>query len=121
MYFPIQRIQTDRGTGFFAIKVQKYLLSQSMRFRPINPESPYLSDKVEGSQKTDLSKFYPTIDFTDPDLNMRIKEWQFFYNWYRLHGSLKGQTPMEKLCGLLDKTPYWADVYKAYDPGKIDI
>jgi hypothetical protein len=28
---------------------------------------------------------------------------------------------MEKVCGLLDKTPYWADVYEAYDPGKEDI
>jgi transposase InsO family protein len=65
MPFPIQRIQTDRGTEFFAIKVQKYLLRQSIKFRPIKPGSPHLNGKVERSQKTDLSEFYPTIDFTD--------------------------------------------------------
>jgi len=118
MPFPIQRIQTDRGTEFFAIKVQKYLLSQSIKFRPIKPGSPHLNGKVERSQKTDLSEFYPTISFTDPEIDLRIEEWQFFYNWYRPHGSLKGKTPMEKVCDLLDKTPYWADVYETYDPGK---
>ena len=121
MPFPIQRIQTDRGTEFFAIKVQKYFLRQSIKFRPIKPGSPHLNGKVERSQKTDLSEFYPTIDFTDPELDMRIEEWQFFYNWYRPHGSLKSQTPMEKACGLLNKTPYWTDVHEAYDPTKEHI
>ena len=121
MPFPIQRIQTDRGTEFFVMKVQKYLLSQSIKFRAIKPGSPHLNGKVERSQKTDLCEFYPTIDFTDSELHMRIEEWQFFYNWYRPHGSLKGQTPMKKICSLLDETPYWADVYEAYDPGKKDI
>ena len=98
MPFPIQRIQTDRGTEFFAIKVQKYLLSQSIKFRPIKPGSPHLNGKVERSQKTDLSEFYPTVDLSDPDLEQRIEEWQFFYNWNRPHGSLQGQTPMDKAC-----------------------
>ena len=96
-------------------------LSQPIKFRPIKPGSSHLNGKVERSQKTDLSEFYPTLDFTDSELDMRIEEWQFFYNWYRPHGSLKGQTPMEKVCGLLDKTPYRADVYEAYDPGKEDV
>jgi len=121
MPFPIQRIQTDRGTEFFAIKVQKYLLSQSIKFRPIKPGSPHLNGKVERSQKTDLSEFYPTIDFADPDLELRIEEWQFFYNWYRPHGSLKGQTPIEKVCSLTDEAPYWGEVYKMYDSSKEDV
>ena len=37
MPFPIQRFQTDRGGEFFAIKVQKFLLKQSIKFRPIKP------------------------------------------------------------------------------------
>jgi transposase InsO family protein len=121
MPFPIQRIQTDRGTEFFAIKVQKYLLSQSIKFRPIKPGSPHLNGKVERSQKTDLSEFYPTVDLSDPDLEQRIEEWQFFYNWYRPHGSLKGQTPMDTACDLLKKTPYRGDVYETYDPSNEDV
>jgi hypothetical protein len=58
---------------------------------------------------------------SDPDLEQRIEEWQFFYNWYRPHGSLKGQTPMDKACDLLKKTPYWADVYETYDPSNEDV
>ncbi len=33
-----------------------------IRFRPNKPSSPYLNGKVESSQKTDKSEFYPTID-----------------------------------------------------------
>ena len=39
----------------------------------------------------------------------------------RPHGSLKGQTPMEKACDLLKKTPYWTDVYETYDPRNEDV
>jgi hypothetical protein len=53
-------------------------LSQSIKFRPIKPGSPHLNGKVERSQKADLAEFYPTLDFTDPELDMRIEEWQFF-------------------------------------------
>ena len=112
MPFPIQRIQTDRGTEFFAVKVQKYLLSQSIKFQPIKPGYPHLNGKVERSQKTDLSEFYSAIDVAARDLEKQLEEWQFFYNWHRPHGSFKGQTPIEKLSDLLSKTPYWQDVYE---------
>ena len=121
MPFPIQRIQTDRGTEFFAVKVQEYLLSHSIKFRPIKPSHPHLNGKVERSQKTDLSEFYSAVDVTDPSLEHQLEEWQFFYNWHRPHGSLKGQTPVEKVCDLLSKTPYWKDVYEKYDPNKEHI
>jgi len=47
MPFPIQRIQTDRGTEFFAIKVQEFFMEQSIKFRPIKPGSPHLNGKVD--------------------------------------------------------------------------
>jgi transposase InsO family protein len=49
MPFPIQRIQSDRGTEFFATKVQKILMTYSIKFRPIKPGSPHLNGKVERS------------------------------------------------------------------------
>lgn len=121
MPFPIQRIQTDRGFEFFAIKVQKYLLAQSIKFRPIKPGRPHLNGKVERSQKTDLSEFYSNVDLSSPELEDQLDEWQSFYNWNRPHGSLKGQSPMEKVCDRLEGTPYWEDVYENYDSNKESI
>ena len=115
MPFPIQRIQTDRGTEFFAIKVQEYFIEQSIKFRPIKPGTPHLNGKVERSQQTDLQEFYETVDLSAQDLEERLEEWQFYYNWHRPHGSLRGKSPIDKVCELLENTPYWADVYNNYD------
>ena len=57
MPFPIQRIQTDRGTEFFAEAVQRRLMAEFIKFRPIPPRSPHLNGKVERSQLTDLFHF----------------------------------------------------------------
>jgi transposase len=40
MPFPIQRIQTDRGQEFFAVKFQELLMEWGIKFRPIKPGSP---------------------------------------------------------------------------------
>lgn len=121
MPFPIQRIQTDRGGEFFAIKVQKYLLKQYIKFRPIKPASPHLNGKVERSQKTDIEEFYSTVDLQDQDLEQQLEEWQFFYNWHRPHGSLNGASPIDKICDLSEKTPFWAEVYDNFDRLKEDV
>ena len=118
MPFPIQRIQTDRGREFFAIKVQKRLMELGIKFRPIKPRSPHLNGKVERSQKTDLEEFYPTVDLKDRNLPERLAEWQHYYNWHRPHGSLKGRTPMDKFFELIHRTPYWYEVHANYDPAK---
>ncbi len=57
MPFPIQRFQTDRGTEFFAEKVQKLFMQFNIKFRPNKPGSPHLNGKVEHSQKTDKTEF----------------------------------------------------------------
>ena len=118
MPFPIQRIQTDRGTEFFAIKVQEYLMQFSIKFRPIKPGSPHLNGKVERSQKTDFDEFYSTVDLKASDLEDQLQEWQHFYNWYRPHGSHGGLTPMDKYFQVSSKTPFWDEVSDNYDDSK---
>lgn len=68
MPFPIQRIQTDRGREFFAVKVQKKLMELGIKFRPNKPTSPHLNGKVERSQKTDKTELYATIDIKSETL-----------------------------------------------------
>lgn len=48
----------------------------------------------------------------------QLKEWQFTYNYQRLHGSLGGKTPAQYSGMLGDKTPLWEEVIDAYDPSK---
>ncbi len=118
MPFPIQRIQTDRGREFFAIKVQKRLMVFGIKFRPIRPGSPHLNGKVERSQKTDLDEFYTTADLSSPDLDMQLAGWQHHYNWDRPHGSLGGKTPMDRYFELSHQTPFWDEVHGNYDESK---
>jgi len=69
MPFPVQRIQTDRGGEFFAESMQRRLMSECIRFRPIPPRYPHLNGKVERSQLTDCNEFWchhaPTEDEID--------------------------------------------------------
>jgi transposase InsO family protein len=97
MPFPVQRFQTDRGREFFAIKVQERLMQCGIKFRPIKPASPHLNGKVERSQKTDLQEFYATVDLADQDLEMRLAEWQHYYNWHRPHSALGGDAGRQVL------------------------
>ncbi len=117
--FPIQRIQTDRGREFFAEKVQLKMMEYCIKFRPIKPASPHLNGKVERSQKTDLEEFYALIDLSDFEkLREELACWQFFYNWKRPHGSLKGKTPSQIDSELSEKTPISEEVEALYDPSK---
>ncbi len=118
MPFPIQRIQTDRGLEFFAYSVQERLMEYGIKFRPVKPRSPHLNGKVERTQRTDLDEFYSTVDLKDPDLPNLLSQWQFHYNWFRSHSSLKGKTPMDVVTSLSDKTPLWDEVEAMYDPTK---
>lgn len=115
MPFPIQRIQTDRGTEFFAYKVQDRLLDWGIKFRPTPPASPHLNGKVERVQQTMLYEFYALSDLDAPDLPMQLAEWVHFYNWYRKHGSIK-TAPSAKITSLHERTPYWDEVSANFDP-----
>ena len=52
--FPVQRVQTDRGREFFAVKVQERFKQCSIKFRPNKPGSPHLNGKVERYQQTPI-------------------------------------------------------------------
>lgn len=117
--FSIQRVQTDRGKEFFAFKVQEKLMDLSIKFRPNKPRSPHLNGKVERSQKTDLAEFYAVTDMSDfAKLKFDLECWQFFYNWQRPHGALKGKTPSEVVSELVEKTPLWDEVIVNYEKKK---
>ena len=120
MPFPIQRIQTDRGTEFTAYKVQDRLLGWGIKFRPVRPASPHLNGKVERVQKTDLQEFYSVIDIsnrTAEELDLPLAEWQHYYNWERIHGSI-GKPPIDKWLELMHSTPLHEEVSAEFDPTK---
>ena len=114
MPFPIQRIQTDRGREFFAIKVQKWMQCYCIKFRPIKPRSPHLNGKVEPSHKTDLLEFYSAEDLNDPEFGARLGEWQHHYNWHTPHSSNGGIPPIDRSVELSEKTPLWNQVEEQY-------
>ena len=121
MPFPVQRVQTDRGKEFFAYCFQERLQEYGIKFRPIKPRSPHLNGKVERSHQTDLQEFYATADLKDPQLNDRLEEWQFHYNWFRPHGSLGGKSPIDIVTEKSALTPIWEEVGAKYDPSKEPI
>ena len=115
MPFPIQRIQTDRGTEFFAEPVQRFLKDSLIKFRPIPPRSPYMNGKVERSQATDLQEFW--ANRASPSLADAedLECWQFDYNWRRPHGSLQGKTPIDRIGEVRDQTPDREDIALKFD------
>jgi transposase InsO family protein len=118
MPFAIQRIQTDRGTEFFAEAVQRRLMAESVKFRPTRPRSPHLNGKVERAQRTVLEEFWATADPRAADVADRLAEWVHHYNWHRSHEALGGLCPIDRVCERLDKTPIWAEVEQGYDAPK---
>jgi transposase InsO family protein len=121
MPFSIQRIQTDRGQEFLAYLVQERLMEWGIKFRPIRPGSPHLNGKVERSQRMDLmdlDEFYSTVDLKDPELQIQLAEWEFYYNWCRPHSALGGKTPNDRYLELIHQTPLWEEVGRLYDRSK---
>jgi transposase InsO family protein len=115
MPFPIQRVQTDRGVEFFAEAVQQRLMDWAIKFRPIAPRSPHLNGKVERTQRADREEFWDTVDPKDPEIEMRLSEWQHHWNWNRPHTALAGVAPIDRVCELRNKTPMAEAVEAAYD------
>ena len=115
MPFPIQRIQTDRGGEFFAEDVQRRLMAEFIKFRPIAPRSPHLNGKVERSQLTDRVEFWSIHSAKEVGIEQRLEEWQFDYNWRRPHGSLGGATPAMRSGEMAEQIPLREVVALAYD------
>ena len=113
--FAIQRVQTDRGAGFFAERVQRRLMAETIKFRPIPPRSPHLTGKVERAQRTVLEEFWATVDARASDIGDQLAVWVHHYNWDRPHEALGGLCPIDRVCERADKTPTWAGVNDAYN------
>lgn len=117
MPFPVQRIQTDRGTEFTAYDVQEMLFYLCTKWRPIPPRSPHLNGKVERVQRTILEEFYSTIDLDPIDLETLDRQlgiWNWHYNNERIHGVL-GKPPIERLKEVASRVPKWEAVDEHFD------
>lgn len=51
MPFPIQRIQTDRGREFFAVKVQEKLMGLGIKFRPNKQDRHILTERLNAHRR----------------------------------------------------------------------
>jgi transposase InsO family protein len=95
--FRIHTIRTDRGHEFQAL-FHWHVEDQGIRHVYIKPRSPQLNGKVERSHRSDKEEFYQLLAYTDDvDLNMKLAEWERFYNCGRPHGAFDGKTPYEAL------------------------
>lgn len=67
---------------------------------PVERRSP-VHHHPERSHRIDAEDFYRMLDGVVIDdtglFNVRLKEWEDFYNFHRPHGALGGQTPYERL------------------------
>lgn len=116
--FPIQRIQTDRGSEFMSWDFQDSLRESRIKFRPNRPHAPHLNGKVERSQRTDRMEFWPTVHLSCPqeELVEQLSQWQEFYNQERTHTALHCKTPQQRLEEVRSLIPSGESVRAAYDP-----
>ena len=99
--FRIHTVRTDRGHEFQA-RFHWHVEDKGIRHVYIKPRSPQLNGKVERSHRSDQEEFYQLLTYTDDvDLNLKLAEWEHFYNFNRPHGAFSGKTPYEALRMLL--------------------
>lgn len=95
--FRISTIRTDNGHEFQSL-FHWHVEDLGMSHAYIRVRTPRLNGKVERSHRTDKEEFYQLLTYTgDVDLNMKLEEWQNFYNYHRPHSALAGKTPYEML------------------------
>lgn len=91
--FCIQSVRTDNGHEFQS-KFHWHVAVLGMRHAYIQPRTPRLNEKVKRSHKTDQQEFYQLFEYSgDVDLGEKLKTWENFYNFDRLHGAFSGKTP----------------------------
>ena len=116
MPFPIQRVQTDRGREFFAVKIQEMFNEYCSKFQPNKPGSPHLNGKVERSQKTDKTELYSIVDLTDDNLDDLLAEWQHYYKREHPHSAPCGKSPVERYFDWVSETSLSDDACESYNP-----
>lgn len=101
-------------------KILYTLREQRIKFRPNRPAAPHLNGKVERSQRTDRTEFWPTVDLSAAraDIEQQLAHWQQFYNQERTHMALECKTPQNRLEELQSLIPTVEAVQATYDPAK---
>jgi len=100
--FLIQKIRTDNGKEFIALKVRKYLKDNSIVHRTNTPYCPEENGKIERFHRTLNEKalrfgFKPS--FTLDEMQYRLSLFLYYYNYRKKHRGLgmDGKTPIERL------------------------
>ncbi len=100
--FPIQKIRTDQGKEFIAIKVREYLSNKNIEHRMNTPYCPEENGKIERFHRT-LNEKGLRFGFTPNDslelMQYRLNLFLYYYNWQKKHRGLgmDGVTPIERL------------------------
>jgi len=99
--FRILVVQTDNGAEFQS-QFHWHAEALDIRHVYIRPRTPRLNGKVERSHRVDEQEFYQLLDqggiSDDIQLfNVKLREWEDYYNYHRPHGALGGETPYERL------------------------
>ena len=98
--FEVHSIQTDNGAEFQS-RFHWHVVHQGIEHVYIKPKTPRLNGKVERSHRIDQEEFYRLLEGEIIDdanvFNLKLQQWEDYYNFDRPHGALGGQTPYERL------------------------
>lgn len=98
--FQVQAIQTDNGPEFSA-QFHWHVQDKGIAHIYIKPRTPRLNGKVERSHRIDDEEFYRLVEgvviHDVKSFNVKVQEWESYYNYHRPHGALGGQSPYERL------------------------
>jgi transposase InsO family protein len=98
--FQVQTIQTDNGPEFSA-QFHWHVQDKGIAHIYIKPRTPRLNGKVERSHRIDDEEFYRLLEgvviHDINSFNVKVQEWESYYNYHRPHGALGGQSPYERL------------------------
>ena len=113
-----KRLQTDRGTEFFAEAVQRRRLMAGGHSVPSHSSTIATSERQGRTRSADdaggiLGSHRPTGSGRRTAARAMGSPLQLAS---ATPESLGGLAPIERVCALVDETPLWADVSAAYDP-----
>lgn len=100
--FPIQKIRTDQGKEFIALKVKSFLQENNIVHRANTPYCPEENGKIERFHRT-LNQNALPFGFSPNQsldhLQYRLTLFLHYYNWVKRHRGLgmNGQTPVQRL------------------------
>ena len=95
--FRIREVRTDNGHELQA-KFHWHVEDSGVRHAYIKRGTPQLNGKVERSHRSNQQESYQLLSYKgDVDLEVKLDEWERFYNFVRPHGAHNGKTPYEAL------------------------